>query len=128
MTTLQLAIGITSFGLLSCLTLIGLTTDTAARLAIGVAAAIGTGNAVSALVLAHLGGGLRSTKAFFGAIFGGMVLRMGTTLGGLLLGVKVLLLPAAPFAIALLAYTSLFTALEVVQWSRHDFSPRVQPS
>ena len=46
----------------------------------------------------------------------------------LLVGIKVLLLPALPFAVALLTFTGVFTAAEVTLWSRQNFSPRVQPS
>ena len=118
----------TAFSVASCLATGSLVADAAARVAVAAAALIATGNGLSALLLARLGAGQNSTKGFFGAIFGGMVLRMATTLGGLLLGIKLLYLPAAPMAVALLAYTALFTAVEVAQWSRQDFSPRVQPS
>jgi len=39
-----------------------------------------------------------------------------------------LLLPALPFAAALLTFTGVFTAAEVTLWSRQNFSPGVQPS
>ncbi len=93
-----------------------------------VSALIATGNGVCALLLTHIGSRRGSMKAFFGAVFGGMALRMGTTLMGLLVGIKVLLLPALPFAVALLAFTGVFKAAEVTLWSRQSFSPRVQPS
>ncbi len=118
----------TLFSAVSCLIVAGLTSDRAAETAVFVSALIATGNGVSALLLAHFGSRRGSMKAFFGAIFGGMALRMATTLAGLLVGVKVFLLPALPFAGALLAFTFVFTAAELTLWSRQNFSPRVQPS
>jgi len=118
----------TLFSAAACLIAAGLTSDRAASTAVFVSAAIATGNGLCALLLTHLGSKRGSMKAFFGAIFGGMVLRMGTTLAGLLVGIKVFLLPALPFAVALLTFTGVFTAAEVTLWSRQNFSPRVQPS
>ena len=62
--------------------------------------------------------------AEIGAVFGGMILRMGTTLAGFVAGLTVLALPAFPLAAALLTYTALFMALEVSLWSRQDFSQK----
>ena len=118
----------TLFSAVGCLVVALLTSDRAAETAVLVSALIATGNGLCALLLTHLGSKRGSMKAFFGAIFGGMALRMGTTLAGLLIGVKVLLLPALPLAVALLTFTGLFTAAEVTLWSRQKFSPRVQPS
>jgi hypothetical protein len=126
--SLQLAFGITAFSVGCCLVVAGLTSDRAAETAVLAAAGIATFNALSALLLNHLGSRRGSMRAFFGAVFGGMVLRMGTTLAGLLVGIKVLLLPALPFAAALLTFTGVFTAAEVTLWSRQNFSPRVQHS
>ena len=67
-------------------------------------------------------------KTFFGAVLGGMLFRMGATLAGFVIGLKVLLLPPAALATALLTYTGLFIGAEVMLWSRQDFSPRIQPS
>jgi branched-subunit amino acid ABC-type transport system permease component len=117
-----------AFAAVSCLIVAGSTSDRAAETAVFVSALIATLNGLCALLLSHLGSKGGSMKAFFGAVFGGMVLRMGTTLAGLLIGVKVLLLPALPFAASLLTFTSVFTAAEVTLWSRQSFSPRVQPS
>ena len=118
----------TLFSAAGCLVVAGLTSDPGAETAVLVSALIATLNGLGALLLTHLGSKRGSMKAFFGAIFGGMALRMGTTLAGLLIGVKLLLLPALPFAVALLAFTGVFTAAEVTLWSRQNFSPRVQPS
>jgi hypothetical protein len=57
-----------------------------------------------------------------------MLFRMAATLGGFWIGLQILLLPAGPFAVALLTYTGLFIAAEVSLWSRQDFSTRVQTS
>ncbi len=118
----------TLFSAAGCLIVALLTSDPAAETAVLISALIATLNGVGALLLTHLGSKRGSTKAFFGAIFGGMALRMGTTLAGLLIGVKFLLLPALPFAAALLTFTGVFTAAEVTLWSRQNLSPRVQPS
>lgn len=118
----------TLFSAAGCLIVALLTSDRGAETAVFVAALIATLNGVGAVLLTHLGSKRGSMKAFFAAIFGGMALRMGTTLAGLLIGVKVLLLPALPFAAALLTFTGVFTAAEVTLWSRQNFSPRVQPS
>ncbi len=118
----------TVFGAASYLVAAGLLDDARSETAVGLAALIATGNGVAALVLSQIGASLPSTMGFFGAVFGGMVLRMATTLFGLLVGTKVLLLPVVPFAVALLAFTALFTAAEVALWSRQNFSPKVQIS
>jgi hypothetical protein len=102
--------------------------DERAENAVLLAGILATCNGVAALALAQTGGRAKSTKGFFGAVFGGMVLRMATTLVGFLAAVKVLLLPATPFAVALLVFTALFTAAEVILWSRQTFSPKVELS
>jgi hypothetical protein len=98
------------------------------RDAVAAATTLATLNAVSAVALASIGSGARTTKAFFSAVFGGMVFRMATTLVGILAAVKMFELPAVPFVVTLLAATALFTAAETVVWSRWNFSPRVQAS
>ena len=118
----------TAFSVVSCLIVSALSSDRGAEMAVVFSALIATANAVCALLLSHLGSKRGSMKAFFGAVFGGMVLRMGTTLAGLLVGVKALLLPVLPFAVSLLTFTFVFMAAEVTLWSRQNFSPRVQPS
>jgi branched-subunit amino acid ABC-type transport system permease component len=125
-TSLQLAFGMTLFAAASSLIAVGLTSDTAAETAVLFSALLATVNALLALWLSHIGATRTSTKAFFGAVLGGMLLRMGTTLAGFVIGLKVLLLPAMAFAAALLTYTGLFIAAEVTLWSRQSFSPRVQ--
>lgn len=102
--------------------------DGATGNAVAAAASLAAFNGLSALALAGVGARQVSTKAFFSAVFGGMVLRMATTLAGFLLGVKLLLLPIPPFAVALLVFSGLFTAAEIALWSRQNFSPRTQIS
>lgn len=102
--------------------------DGATGNAVAAAASLAAFNGLSALALAGVGARQASTKAFFSAVFGGMVLRMATTLAGFLAGVKLLLLPATPFAVALLVFSGLFTAAEIALWSRQNFSPRTQLS
>lgn len=111
------------FSAATCLIAALLTSDRAAETAVLLSALIATLNGLSALFLSHLGSKRRSMKAFLGAVIGGMVLRMGTTLSGVVIGVKFLLLPPAVFAAALLTFTGLFTAAEVTLWSRQKFSP-----
>ena len=122
-----MALGMAAFGAVSCL-VGGSVLEPVVRTSFSTGVAIATANALCALLLAQVGARRPSMKAFFGAIFGGMVLRMASTLGGLLIGAKLFSLPAVPLAAALLTYTALFTAVEVGQWSRQDFSPRVQLS
>ena len=118
----------TVFAAAACLVTAGFTSDPAAETAVFLSAFLATANGLCALLLSHIGSRRSSTKGFFGAVFGGMVLRMGTTLGGLVIGLKILLLPAVPLASALLAFTACFTAAEVTLWSRQNFSPKVQLS
>jgi hypothetical protein len=126
--SLQLAFGMTVFAAVSCLLAGRLASNPASETAVLLSALLATGNALCALLLSHIGATRRSLKAFFGAVLGGMLLRMGTTLAGFVIGLKVLLLPALPFAAALLIFTGLFTAAEVALWSRQGFSPRAEPS
>lgn len=127
-TSLHIAFGIALFAAASGQTLAWLASDVASETAILFAALLATGNALGALSLTHIAGKRHTTKAFFGAVFGGMMIRMGATLAGFVIGLKVLALPAPVFAGALLGYTLLFTAIEVSLWSRQSFSPQVQPS
>lgn len=100
----------------------------AAGAAAALAAAIAGFNGAAALVLAEAGSRSTSTRGFFAAVFGGMVLRMGLTLGAFVAAVRLLALPATPFAVSLLAFTGLFMAAELRLWSRQNFSPRSQLS
>lgn len=118
----------TLFAAVSSLAAAGLISDLSAETAIFFSALLATGNALCALLLSHIGVTRRTTKAFFGAVLGGMLFRMAATLIGFMVGLKILLLPATTFAVALLAYTGLFIAAEVSLWSRQDFSRRVQAS
>lgn len=126
--SLQLAVGITCFAAASCLVAASLIADPDSEQAVLLAALLATANALCALVLAHLGASRPSTRGFFGAVMGGMLLRMGTTLAGFAVGLRLLMLPTIPLALALVAYTGLFTAAELALWSRQDFSPRVRLS
>lgn len=127
-TSLHLAFGMTVFAAASCALVLGLSTDRGAQTAVLLSALLATLNGIGALCLSLLGARWTSTKAFFGAVFGGMVLRMGLTLAGFGIGLRVLELPEAPFAAALLTFTALFTAAETAVWSRQNFSPRVPQS
>lgn len=127
-TPLQLALGMPALSFASYLVTMGLTEDRAIRGAVLFAALIATANGLCALALSRVGAGRQSMKAFFRAIFGGMVVRMGTTLVGFAIGLKVLLLPVVPFAAALLMLTFLFTAAELAVWSRQDFAPKAHRS
>lgn len=118
----------TLFAAASCQIATSFISDPGARTAVFLSALLATGNGLCALLLSHLGSSRRTTKAFFGAVLGGMVFRMGTTLGGFVFGLKVLLLPIVPLAAALLSFTACFTAAEVTLWSRQSFSPKVQLS
>jgi hypothetical protein len=124
--SLHLAFGMTLFAAACCVLVLGLSADRGAETAVLFSALLATVKGIGALALSHLGARWSSTKAFFGAVFGGMVLRMGLTLAGFVIGLRVLQLPEAPFAAALLAFTALFTAAETVVWSRQNFSPRVR--
>ena len=123
-----MAFGITVFAAASCLLATRLIPDSAASTAVLFSALLATANALLALLLSHVGLSRSSTKAFFGAIIGGMFFRMAATLAGFVAGLKVLLLPPAALTAALLTYTGLFMAAEVALWSWQDFSGRTQAS
>jgi hypothetical protein len=127
-TPLHLALGMTVFAAASCVLVLGLSEDRGAETAVLFSALLATVNGIGALALSHFGARWSSTKAFFGAVFGGMVLRMGLTLAGFVIGLKVLDLPEVPLAAALLTFTALFTAAETAVWSKQNFSPRVPQS
>jgi hypothetical protein len=55
----------------------------------------------------------RSTRAFFGAVVGGMAVRMGLMLGAVLTAVLALGLPSVPLALSLLGHFALFLVLEL---------------
>lgn len=55
----------------------------------------------------------RSTKAFFGAVLGGMAARMAVMLGAVVAAVLALRLPSVPLAVSLLGHFALFLALEL---------------
>jgi hypothetical protein len=65
----------------------------------------------------------RSTSAFFGAVLGGMVGRMGLMLAAVVLGVLVLDLPRLPLVVSLLSYYSLFLVMELTVQHRHARRP-----
>jgi hypothetical protein len=80
------------------------------------AAAFGAAVAVANTVAAHAlvrWSGPRSTKAFFGAVLGGMIGRMALMLAAVVAGVLGLGLPKLPLVGALLPYFALFLVLEL---------------
>lgn len=123
-----MALGMTIFAAASCLLATRMTSEPAAETAVLLSALLATLNALCALLLSHIGARGHSMKGFLGAVLGGMLLRMASTLVGFVIGLKVLLLPALPFTAALLTFTFLFTAAEVALWSRQNLSPRVELS
>ena len=90
-----MAFGMTLFAAASCLMVMRLTIDPGAQTAVLYSAVLATGNGLCALFLSHSGARRQSTKDFFRAVFGGMFLRTGATLIGLVVGLKFLLLPPA---------------------------------
>ncbi len=123
-----MALAITLFAGASGFGIAGLTDNGAIVSAVRFSALVATMNALSALWLTHLGGRRRSTRAFFGAVLGGMLFRMTATLVGFVVGLRLLALPTAALAAALLSYTLLFTGIEIALWSRQSFSPQVRLS
>jgi len=86
--------------------------DAAARRAV----LYGGGLAVVNAILAHflvLWSDRRSTRAFFGAVLGGMVGRMALLLGAVATGILVLELPSLPLAVSLLSFFVLFLVVEL---------------
>jgi hypothetical protein len=69
-------------------------------------------NTIAAHALA-LWSSRRSTRAFLGAVLGGMVGRMGVMLLAVVAGVLLLDLPKLPLAISLLSYFVLFLVIEL---------------
>jgi hypothetical protein len=65
----------------------------------------------------------RSTRAFMGAVLGGMVGRMGLMLGAVVAAVLVLGLPRVPLAVSLLAHFVAFLAFELTILQRRTSSP-----
>jgi hypothetical protein len=65
----------------------------------------------------------RSTQAFFGAVLGGMVGRIGLLLAAVVLGVLLLELPRLPLVVSLLAYYTLFLVMELTLQHRHARRP-----
>ena len=82
----------------------------------GWAALFGGALAVVNTIAAHalvLWSSRRSTRAFLGAVLGGMVGRMGVMLLAVVAGVLLLDLPKLPLAVSLLSYFVLFLVMEV---------------
>jgi hypothetical protein len=90
-----------------------------ARAAVGFGAALAALNTLAAHALLRWSEG-RSTKAFMGAILGGMVGRMALMLLAVVAGVLWLGLPRLPLVIALLAYFVLFLAIELALAQRRS--------
>jgi hypothetical protein len=82
----------------------------------GVVLAVVNTLAAHALVVWSTG---RSTKAFLGAILGGMVGRMAVMLGAVLAGALLLGLPILPLSLSLLGYFVLFLVMELTILHRH---------
>lgn len=61
----------------------------------------------------------RSTKAFLGAVLGGMVGRVALMLGAVVVGILGLGLPRLPLVASLLGYFMLFQVLELTLQQRH---------
>jgi len=88
------------------------------RTAMAFGAALATLNTLAAHALVSWSE-RRSTKAFLGAVFGGMLGRMALMLAAVVLGVLGLGLPRLPLVVALLAYFVLFLVLELTVQHRH---------
>jgi hypothetical protein len=86
------------------------------------AAAVGTGLALANTVAAHAlvrWSSGRSTKAFLGAVLGGMVGRMGLMLAAVVAGILWVGLPSVPLVVSLLFFFVVFLALEMAILHRH---------
>lgn len=84
-------------------------------------------NALLAVGFSVLGERLRTTRAFFIAVLGGMAFRMAGVLVAIVLGARVLALPKAPLALSFLVLLALFMAGEA--WVLHRrFRSREFPS
>jgi hypothetical protein len=93
-----------------------------ARAAIAFGAALATLNTLAAHALVGFAE-RRSTRAFLGAVLGGMVGRLALMLAAVVAGVLGLGLPRLPLVVSLLAYFSLFLGLELVVQHRHPGRP-----
>jgi hypothetical protein len=78
---------------------------------------VAVANTIAAHALARWSYG-RSTRAFLGAVLGGMVGRMGLMLAAVVAGVLWLGLPKVPLAAALLPYFVLFLVVELATLHR----------
>ena len=96
-----------------------------ARPAVLGGALLAASNTVLAYFLAVWSAG-RSTRAFMGAVLGGMVGRMAVMLGAVLVGVLVLGLPKVPLTFSLLAYFVVFLVLELAVLSRRPTGARAR--
>lgn len=88
-----------------------------ARAAAAYGAALATLNTLAAHALVTWSVG-RSTKAFLGAVLGGMVGRFALMLAAVVVGIVGLGLPRLPLAFALLAYFALFLVVELAVQQR----------
>jgi len=75
-------------------------------------ALLAAANAVAAYALVRWSAG-RSTSAFVRAILGGMTLRLLALLAGVLVAVKFVAVPVAPFLLSLLGHFASFLAFEL---------------
>jgi len=85
---------------------------TGARPAVALGAALAAANTIAAHALACWSEG-RSTRAFMGALLGGMVGRMALLLLAVVAGVLGFGLPRLPLVFSLLGYFTLFMVLEL---------------
>jgi hypothetical protein len=91
--------------------------DAPARAAAAYGAALATLNTLAAHALVSYAGG-RSTRAFLGAVLGGMVGRLALMLAAVVAGIVALGLPRLPLAFALLAYFVMFLVVELAVQQR----------
>jgi hypothetical protein len=98
--------------------------DVAQRRAVLVGTAMAALNTIAAYAIA-LWALSHSPRAFMGAILGGTLGRMALLLGGVVVAVLALGLPAAALAAALLSYFATFLALELVVVHRATRRARV---
>lgn len=89
-----------------------------ARLAVAFGAALASLNTLAAHALVGWAEH-RSTKAFMGAVLGGMVGRLALMLAAVVAGVLGLGLPRLPLVVSLLAYFALFLAIELALQHQH---------
>ncbi len=88
------------------------------RMAMAFGAALATLNTLAAHALVSWSE-RRSTTAFLGVVFGGMLGRLALMSAAVLMGVLVLGLPRLPLVVSLLGYFVIFLILELTVQHRH---------